>query len=709
MNDSSPAAVVGSHRALAQEQTAAGSAPQFGLVRYFALTSLLGVLLVLAPLLYFYRSFATDALEAHQTRDNVAIARIFSSTLWHSHADYVNSASKLSLQQLQNSPEVARLRADVLRQMHGLPVAKVKIYDLHGLTVFSTDASQIGQDESGDLGVQAAIAGRVESEIVFRDHFDSFEKVVNDHDLISSYIPIRADDSVPPEGVLEVYSDVTDYMTKLKRTSWEIVGVVLGSLSLLYLFLYAIVRRADSTLRAQAQEVRRGHEAILAHQALHDPLTGLPNRESLSLQLGLMLASLPDKEQSCAVLCLGLDGLQEIKDSVGHQLADAAVVEAGRRLKESFGEGHITARIGVDEFVITLSGTGNTLEVERLVLAIERAQQAIAGRPVVAQGHDLSISASVGVAIYPDDGRDVAGLLQAADLALSHARKEGRSRYRFHAAGMNARALEMLLLERDLSRALDENQFELYYQPKVNLKTGCVTGAEALIRWPHPTRGLVKPDDFILVAEEHGLIVALGSWVMQEVCRQNMAWQRQGMAPIPIAINLSANHFQKSTLMGDVQKNLALHALPPHCLELELTESSILQDAAATIETMHQLREIGVLLALDDFGTGYSSLSQLKGLPLNNIKLDQTFVRGLPDDAGDLAICTAVIAIGRALGLKVIAEGVETPAQLAVLRALGCDVGQGYLFARPLPAAQFFAFMQAHDGGEVAAFAALAD
>jgi EAL domain-containing protein (putative c-di-GMP-specific phosphodiesterase class I) len=241
----------------------------------------------------------------------------------------------------------------------------------------------------------------------------------------------------------------------------------------------------------------------------------------------------------------------------------------------------------------------------------------------------------------------------------------------------------------------------------VDLASGRITGAEALIRWQHPTRGLVGPYHFILVAEERGLIVALGNWVMQEACRQNIAWQKQGMMPIPIAINLSAVHFQKSTLLAEVQQTLYTHALPANCLELELTESSITQDAAVTIATMNLLKEVGVVLALDDFGTGYSSLSQLKGLPLDNLKLDQSFVRGLPGDLDDLAICTAVIAMGKALGLKVIAEGVETSEQLALLRALGCDVGQGYLFARPMPAAQFLEFMQNHEDSEVTAFAEL--
>ena len=682
-------------------------AKTFRLVRYFALTSLIGVLLVLGPLIYFYREFATEALEEHETHDNVAITQIFASTLWPKHAAYVKSASKLSKEDLRSNPEVAAIRADVLRQMKGLSVVKVKIYDLHGLTVFSTDEKQIGEDKSDDDGVQAAIAGKVVSEIAFENEFDAFEKVINDRNLISSYIPIRADETQPPEGVFEVYSDVTDYVAELEKTTLEITGVVLGSLALLYAFLYAIVHRADRTLQARARQVEVAHEAMLEHHALHDPLTGLPNRESLSRQLATLLPALQERKQKCAVLCLGLDGFKEINDSLGHQWGDALLVKIGTLLRDKFGEADIAGRMGGDEFVVTVTGFDGALEVERLVQVIERTQRAIAKSPIQTQRSDLSITASVGIAIYPDDGNKVADLLQAADVALSHAKKKGRNSYQFHTPGMNDRALEMLLVERDLRRALDENEFVLHYQPKVDLQSGHITGAEALIRWQHPTRGLVGPTQFIGLAEERGLIVPLGLWVLREACRQNIAWQEQGMEPLPIAINLSAEHFRQATLLPDVQRTLQDHVLAGEWLELELTESSIMQDAATTISTMDQLKKVGVLLALDDFGTGYSSLSQLKRLPLDNLKLDQSFVRGLPHDEDDMAICTAVIAMGQALGLKVIAEGVETAEQLAVLRRLGCDVGQGYLFARPMPADQFLAFVLMHEGSAATAFGSL--
>ena len=680
---------------------------EFRLVRHFAVTSLVGVLFVLMPLLYFYRDFATEALEQHQTADNVTITRIFASTLWPRYADYVKSAHRLNPEQLRTDPHVAQIRKDVLQQMQGLAVVKVKIYDLHGMTVFSTDETQIGQDKAQDDGVKDAIAGRVVSEIAFENEMDSFEKVINDRNLISSYIPIRVHDSQQPEGVLEVYSDVTEHVNALNRASWEIVALVLGCMAVLYAFLYAIVRRADALMTQQALTVQQGHQAMLEHAAHHDPLTGLPNRNSLTEHLTRLLAGVGDTRRKCVVLCLGLDGFKQINDSLGHQMGDAALIKVAKRLNVAFGDQHFVARMAGDEFAVTMTGGDITLQVARLVHVVERLQAEISGQPILANGHDVSITACVGIAIFPDDAKDVNGLLQAADVALSHAKQEGRNRYRFHAAGMNSHALDMLLLERDLLRALEDKQFVMHYQPKVDLVSGRVTGAEALIRWQHPQRGLIGPVHFIRVAEERGLIVPLGEWVMQEVCRQSAEWQCAGMRPIPIAINLSADHFQKLSLPGDVRRLLRRHDLASDCLEIELTESSISRDSAVTVSTMRQLNDLGVMLSLDDFGTGYSSLSQLKGLPLDNLKLDQSFVRGLPNDGDDLAICAAVIAMGKALGLNVIAEGVETTDQLAVLRDLGCDMAQGYLFARPLAPHLFLDFMQEHEDLQSTAFSQL--
>jgi EAL domain-containing protein (putative c-di-GMP-specific phosphodiesterase class I) len=335
------------------------------------------------------------------------------------------------------------------------------------------------------------------------------------------------------------------------------------------------------------------------------------------------------------------------------------------------------------------------LAIEMIVQAVERVQKAVSGQSIMVDEQELDVTVSIGVAIFPDDGDEVLELLKCADTALSHAKKTGRNSYQFHTPDMNSHAIGMLTLERELRHGLSDSQFRLYYQPQLDLASGKVIGAEALIRWQHPQRGLLSPAHFIALAEERNLIVAIGEWVLREACRQVNEWQQAGMEPIPIAINLSAKHFNQQSLVSDVMQSLADHGVAPNRLELELTETSVMRDAQATIATMERLKEVGVLLALDDFGTGYSSLSHLKGLPLDSLKVDQSFVRGLPDDRDDLAICTAVIAMGHALGMNVIAEGVETAEQLAVLRSLGCDQAQGYLFARPMPADQLFEFVLA--------------
>jgi diguanylate cyclase (GGDEF)-like protein len=666
----------------------------FRLIRYFSITSLVGVLIVLAVLLFFYRYFAFRALENHETRGNIAITQVFASTLWPKYASYVNSASVIGKAELQQRPEVARLREDVLRQMAGLSVVKVKLYNLDGLTVFSTDPNQIGEDKSTNSGFLRAKAGAAASEITFRDHFDSFEQVINDRNLISSYIPIRAGPSSPTEGVMEVYSDVTDYVAELERTTWEIAAGVMGSLVFLYLFLFALVRRADRVIRAQSKEVHVAHETMLRYQSLHDALTGLPNRAHLSERLDEMIRTVKRTGKKCAVLYLDLDGLKDINDSLGHVAGDQLLKEVARRLQACVRATDVTARIGGDEFVVALTDISGVRGGEYIAYAAEKIRGAVSNQAVAVAAHNFALTTSIGIAIYPDDGTDAVELIRSADAALHHAKKSGRNNYQFHTADMNARALQMLLTERDLRRALEENQFLLHYQPQVDLITGRITGAEALIRWRHPERGLVSPAQFIPIAEERGLIVPIGEWVLQEACRQNKEWQEAGLPSIAVAVNLSALQFQTNNLSQVVARILQGCGLAPEHLELELTESAIMRDADKTIATMHALKGIGTTLSLDDFGTGYSSLSQLKRFPLDKLKIDQSFVRGLPHDPDDLAISTAIVAMGRALKQRVIAEGVETKAQREVLQSLSCDEIQGYLVAKPMPSLDFARFMR---------------
>ncbi len=666
--------------------TARRPKPEFKLTRYFSITSLIGVLVILVALLVFYRYFAFHALMEHETRGNIALTRVFANTIWPNHAAYVKDASATPKSELPQRPEIVRLREDVLRQMNGLNVVKVKIYNLDGLTAFSTDPKQIGEDKSANAGFLQAKAGEPASEITFRNRFDAFEQEIVDRNLVSSYVPIRKSESSPVEGVMEVYSDVTEFVARLERTQWEIVGSVLGSLSLLYLFLFAIVRRADRLIGAQSAEVRVAHEAVLRNQAYHDSLTGLPNLANFSERLHGMIHSARRSETKCAVLSLDLDGFKNINDSLGHMVGDRLLKDVGRRLKACLRESDVTARFGGDEFLVALSGFK---AVEQIVNTAEKVLRTVSDPSYAIDGHNLTVTTSIGIAIFPENGADVAELIKSADAATHHAKKVGRNNYQFHTADMNARALNMLTMERALRQALERDEFFLHYQPQLDVRTGKIVGAEALIRWRHPEKGMVPPAQFIPIAEERGLIVPIGDWVLREACRQNKEWQRQGLPAFAVAVNLSALQFEHKDLSRKVAGVLQDCGLAPEYLELELTESAVMRDAETTIFTMRMLKDIGIRLSLDDFGTGYSSLSQLKRFPLDKLKIDQSFVRGLPHDPDDLAIATAIIGMGHALGQKVIAEGVETEEQRDFLQSHGCDEIQGYLLAEPSPALEF--------------------
>jgi diguanylate cyclase (GGDEF)-like protein len=665
----------------------------FCLTRHFAVTSLVGLVAVLAVLLAFYRHSALTAIMDHETRANEALTQVFANTLWPSHDVFIANASKLPLAQLRARPELARLQEDVIRQMRGLSVAKVKIYDLSGVTVFSTDPRQIGQDKRTNSGFLRARAGQTASEITFRDRFDSFEGVLNDRNLVSSYIPVRQSENEPVAAVMEVYSDVTELVEQLRVTQWRIGAVVVGAFSLLYVLLYGLARRADGIISAQREEMRVAHAAVLRHQASHDALTQLPNRSSFSERLDHMIKVAKRASTQVAVLSIDVHGLRGVNQSLGHATGDRLLQEVASRLRRCLRDADITARHGGAEFAAAISGIRGIQQVAHVA---EKIQRGVAGSTYTIDGHDLGVSVNIGIALHPEDGADGPALISSADAALQHARALGRTGYQFHAADMHERAVAMLLTEQDLRQALARNEFFLHYQPQLHLTSGKLVGMEALIRWQHPRRGLVSPAQFIPIAEERDLIVPIGDWVLREACRQNRAWQDAGLPALPVAVNLSAIQLQQKNLAGDVARVLDESGLSPGHLELELTESAVMRDADSSIATMHALKNVGVRLSMDDFGTGYSNMSQLKRLPLDKLKIDQSFVRGLPDDPYDVAISTAIIGMGKALNLSVIAEGVETAEQLDALREIECSAIQGYFVSRPMAAGAYERFYAQH-------------
>jgi diguanylate cyclase (GGDEF)-like protein/PAS domain S-box-containing protein len=443
-----------------------------------------------------------------------------------------------------------------------------------------------------------------------------------------------------------------------------------------------IVFRDVSAARAMALE--------LTHSAQHDFLTSLPNRVLLNDRVNQAIAMAPRHLKKVAVLFLDLDGFKHINDSLGHPIGDQLLQSIAKRIVNCVRAADTVSRQGGDEFVVLLS------EVERsedVALTARRILQTIAQPHPIGQ-HDLHVTTSIGLSVYPDDGRDAETLIKNADTAMYQAKENGHNSYRFFKPAMNVRAVERQSIEESLRRALERREFALHYQPKINLKSGEITGAEALLRWTHPTRGLVPPSQFIPVAEDCGLILPIGDWVLREACRQARSWIDTGLPLETIAVNISAMQFRDENFLEGVFAVIEETGLNPRSLELELTESVLMRHAESTESILKKLGAKGVQLAVDDFGTGYSSLSYLRKFPIDALKIDQSFVRQITTSPEETTIVTAVISMGRSLKLRVVAEGVETREELAFLREHDCEEAQGYYFGRPAPPKEFAALLK---------------
>ena len=451
----------------------------------------------------------------------------------------------------------------------------------------------------------------------------------------------------------------------------------------------AAIRDISARKRAEAERdhlVReRALYAEISRLARQDSLTGLPNRTLLSDRLTTAIASAYRHGHQLAVLFLDLDRFKPVNDSLGHGAGDRLLQSVANRLTASVRGTDTVSRQGGDEFVILLWEIQHRDDVAAVAAKII---EGVSGPHLVGK-HELHVTASIGIAVYPDDGADAETLIKNADIAVYHAKDSGRDNYKFFTEEMNARVVERQVLQGHLRGALERREFLLHYQPKIDLETGAMIGAEALIRWQHPVLGLVAPERFVPVAEETGLIVQIGQWVLREACRQAREWQANGLAAIPIAVNISALEFRSKVFIARVAEVLAQTGLEPRFLELELTESVLMESGPSTAAVLNELKAMGIRLAVDDFGTGYSSLSYLMQFPIDTLKVDQSFIRQVAGDTQGSPIITAVISMGKSLNCRVIAEGIETAEQLAFLRAQHCEEGQGFHFSPPLEARRF--------------------
>lgn len=429
----------------------------------------------------------------------------------------------------------------------------------------------------------------------------------------------------------------------------------------------------------------------------YSPLTDLPNRHYFLEKLEQDIARAQRDDSLLAVLSINLDQFKQINDSFGHAMGDVLLQVVAERLKEQARAGDILAHMGADEFCFVLPGIGSA---QAAAAASQRLIDLFTREPVFLLDNEVFVTTCVGIALYPLDGVDANTLLKNAEAALHHAKDEGRGGFQYYAKQMNATAWQRLTLEMELRHALERNEFVLHYQPKVDLVSGKVNGTEALLRWQSPERGLVVPGVFIPLLEETGLILPVGEWVLRAACQQARAWKQLGLPAIRIAVNISAMQFRQTDLAGIIRGIFKENDLEPNfeMLEFELTESLLMKNVDRTIDTLNKLHDLGIQLSIDDFGTGYSSLSYLKRFPIGTLKIDQSFVRDILSDSDNAAIVNAIIALGHSLGMKVIAEGVETVGELNYLRTMKCNEMQGYLFSRPVPAEEMTLLLQSGEG-----------
>jgi diguanylate cyclase (GGDEF)-like protein len=487
------------------------------------------------------------------------------------------------------------------------------------------------------------------------------------------------------ESVLAEVSTINDHLTPIES---QFVSALSEASRATYQWLQAIMLAAapallglGTALSMRIIQQRKRADDQVHHIAFHDDLTSLPNRLMLNERLDRALSRHRRSGSQLAILFMDLDRFKVINDSLGHEVGDVLLRQVADRLRAQSREGDTVARMGGDEFIVLVENRDNLRDISACARRLVEKLSA----PYLLGKKDCHVTLSIGISVFPCDGSDSQALLKAADVAMYRAKELGRNNYQYYLPSMNVHTLERLELESDLSHALERGEFLLHYQPKVDIATGLITGTEALLRWKHPLRGLVPPLDFISLAEETGLIVPIGEWVLATACAQNKLWQDMGLTKLGISVNLSARQFSDSTLLTKLTRIIHASGLDPSTLELEITESVVMSRGECAVEVLEQLKSIGVRIAIDDFGTGYSSLGYLKRFPIDIIKVDRSFIRDIPADSGDKKIARAIIAMAHALRLKVVAEGVENAEQLKFLRAQHCDAVQGYFLFRPLP------------------------
>ena len=657
----------------------------FRLTNAFSIVSLVGIIIVAAISTYVHQSVSLNSLLQVQNEANIDLTRAFSNSIWNKYVDFFERSSSIPRAEITSQPEINALEADLKRQMKGIRVVKIKVYNRNGLTVFSTDRAQIGEDKSKNPGFISAFNGEVINEISFRDKFNAFDMVLEDRNLLASYIPIHFGPNDEVVAVFELYSDITTLLEQIDESEFKSVALGALLMLLLYAFLLVYVRRADAIIKGHEAEERALHEEKVKYISEYDQLTGLLNRQAVEAQIGRVIERSSSK---IAFIYIDIHRFKLVNDMYGQEKADELLLELVSRLSNTVGNSQLLGRAGPDEFIVTTDYVSDRV----LHSILNRLVKSLTEPYDIGDSH-VNISVSVGVVQYPLDAKDPKSVIKSSEAAMLQAKELGKNRYAFFAKIENEKAEERFELENSLNNALEGEQFEVFYQPRVDIE-GNVLGAEALIRWRRDDGQLILPALFIHVLEETELIVPVGAWVLTSACRECMKWREQGWSDISISVNLSLKQFTHGNVIETVRKALLDTGLEPSALELELTESLFAENPEEMLSYLKALKALGVSILLDDFGTGYSSLSYLRKFPIDYLKIDQAFVSDIDTNQVQFKLTQSIVNMAQALDMKTVAEGVEELSYLRSLEKLGVDELQGYYFSKPLPASVFLKLLQ---------------
>ena len=664
------------------------SKKKFRLTRAFSIVSFVGIIVVAIIMTQIHRSVSFDSLLKVQNEANIDLTRAFSNSIWKKYVDFFDRSSSIPKEEIFNQPEIVALENDLKSQMRGIRVVKIKVYNKNGLTVFSTDPSQIGEDKSKNPGFLAALSGEVKNEISFRDKFNAFDMVIEDRNLLASYIPIRFGPKDEVVAVFELYSDITSLLDEI--TESELKTVALGSVMMLvlYAFLLIYVRRADLVIKRHENEERQLQEERIKYITENDPLTGLPNRNSLISQIDKLFIRAQHNQSTVTLFYIDIDRFKLINDNLGQDMGDKVLLEIVNRLSESVRNPSIIGRVGPDEFLLAIdNSTERTIEtiLSRLIHSLTE--------PFTYESSVANLAVSIGIVNFPGDASDAVNAIKCGEAAVIRAKELGKNRFAYFTDDLNKKAMERFELENALSSALEKKQFETFYQPRVDL-SGKVVGAEALIRWRRGDGQLISPALFINTLEDTELIVPVGYWVLVNACQECLKWHENGFSDLKVSVNLSMQQFSSGTMIEDIRKALLESGLDAEYLELELTESLFAEKPDETLLILKAIKAFGIHISLDDFGTGYSSLSYLRKFPIDCLKIDQSFVKDISTNQDQANLTESIINMAKALDMTTVAEGVEEKDQLECLIKLDVDELQGFFFSRPLSAHDFMDYLK---------------